>query len=88
MNAEELARAVKAQPFVPFRLHMSDGRTFDVSHPELLVVFPGMRRLAVLAFPKEEAVELIDLLHVTSLSSPGRNGKRGRRRERSRRRPR
>lgn len=35
MNAPELKSHLKKQPFVPLRIHMSDGRTFDIRHPEM-----------------------------------------------------
>jgi hypothetical protein len=53
---------------------MTDGRDFEVTHPELLILVPGMERTAALAFPEEEAFEIIDLLHVSSLTKLG-NGR-------------
>jgi hypothetical protein len=38
INPRELLKAVRAQPFHPFRLHMASGRTFDVRHPEMIQV--------------------------------------------------
>lgn len=35
MNPEEIKRLLKATPFVPFRVHGSDGKHLDVKHPEL-----------------------------------------------------
>ncbi|MFO0875104.1 MAG: hypothetical protein U0575_14185 [Phycisphaerales bacterium] len=58
---------------------MSDGRAFDVRHPELVAFIRGMERTMILGFPREDAYELIDLLHVSSIGDcPRRAG--GRRR--------
>jgi hypothetical protein len=38
MSAPELAGYLRARPFVPLRLHMTDGSTFDIRHPEMAAV--------------------------------------------------
>lgn len=38
MNAPELTKHLKEQPFIPLRLHMSDGSSFDIRHPENAIV--------------------------------------------------
>ena len=38
MPPEDLRTALRQQPFVPFRLHLTDGRSFDVPHPEFLTL--------------------------------------------------
>ena len=38
MNAQNLSRYLKQQPFVPFRIHLDDGRTIDIRHPELMML--------------------------------------------------
>jgi len=35
MNPHEINKFLKARPFIPFRVHTSDGKTFDINHPEL-----------------------------------------------------
>ncbi len=39
MGAEQLRQILQKRPFRPFRLYVSDGATYDVSHPEVLAVF-------------------------------------------------
>ncbi len=34
MGVTDVLSFLRAQPFVPFRIHMSDGRTFDIRHPD------------------------------------------------------
>ena len=35
MRAEELRTLLRRQPFVPIRIHFSDGTSYDVKHPEM-----------------------------------------------------
>ena len=54
MTPHDINVWLKAMPFQPFRVTMAGGRTFDVRHPELLVVFRGS---VMLIHPsKEEGV--------------------------------
>jgi hypothetical protein len=38
MTPQTVLGYVKAEPFRPFRLHVTSGRTFDVRHPEMIKV--------------------------------------------------
>jgi hypothetical protein len=38
MRPEDILRFLRARPFEPFRIHMSDGTTFEIAHPELAIV--------------------------------------------------
>jgi hypothetical protein len=38
MRPEDVREFLKRQPFRPFRLTLTDGRTYDVMHPELAMV--------------------------------------------------
>ena len=38
MRPEDILAFLRARPFEPFRIHMSDGSTFDIGHPELALV--------------------------------------------------
>jgi len=71
MPPRELAQALSRRPFVPFRLHITDGTTYDVKHSELLMVFP---RSAIVGLPSSayplpllERYEVVDLLHIVRL---------------------
>jgi len=35
MTPREVLNYVRAEPFRPFRLHLSSGRTVDIRHPEM-----------------------------------------------------
>ena len=38
MHPAEIKQMLDARPFVPFRVHMSDGKHLDINHPELAVL--------------------------------------------------
>jgi hypothetical protein len=38
MTAIDLIEMVRARPFVPFRIHASDGSVYNVSHPDQALV--------------------------------------------------
>jgi hypothetical protein len=65
-----------ARPFQPFRIHMADGRSLDVMHPEFLAHTASGRTIMVAA--PDDSFEVIDLLLVTSLE-PLSDGTRRRR---------
>ena len=65
MTIEQLRQMHQARPFIPFRVHMADGRHLDVGHPEFLAHTPAGRTIMI-ARP-DESFEVIDLLLVTSL---------------------
>jgi hypothetical protein len=35
VTADDVAAALERTPFVPFRLHLKDGRRFDISHRDV-----------------------------------------------------
>jgi hypothetical protein len=38
MRAETLEELLRRRPFVPIRLHLSDGTTCDIRHPEMALL--------------------------------------------------
>ena len=65
MNIESLRQVHQARPFQPFDLHVADGRTLHVPHPEYLAQFPGGR--AILVTHADYSWDVVDLLMVTSI---------------------
>jgi len=70
MTATEIRARVRAQPFVPFRIVTSSGRTYDVLHPDLILV--GQRELTVGRPGRHdqtlyEGQDRISVLHVSAL---------------------
>ncbi len=71
MPLQDLLEFLRRRPFRPFRLHVTDGSTYEVRHPELCM--PGARSVVVglqapgIADPVYERAVHIDLVHVTRL---------------------
>jgi hypothetical protein len=72
MTVEQLRRAHQAHPFQPFDIYLADGRRLPVRHPELLAITPSGRTIGVGL--KDETIEIVDLLLVTSIK-PRPNGR-------------
>ena len=70
MPAADLLRRLRAQPFVPFRMYISEGVVYGIHHPEMVIV---MAAAAIVAFPdpaNEELAsgwEIVDLRHIIRL---------------------
>jgi hypothetical protein len=67
MRAEELTQIVRRQPFVPFRLFLTDGRTYDIRHPEFIWVQRARVDVALDPDPKTGVIDRVDflsLLHI------------------------
>ena len=56
MRIEDVEELVRRRPFEPFRICMTDGRTYDIAHPELCL--PGRNKVHV-AVPDPKAKRLI-----------------------------
>ena len=65
MTIEQLRVMHQARPFKPFDLHLADGRSISVLHPEFLSQSSTGRTIGVAV--EEDVIEVIDLLLVTSL---------------------
>jgi len=65
MTTEQLRTYKNARPFVPFAIHLADGREIHVKHPENIMVPEPARTIGVLN--QEGAIETVDLLLVTTL---------------------
>lgn len=66
MTTEQLKNAHEAKPFRPFTIHLADGTTLEVPHPELLWRTPSGRTIFV--SKGGEDVAIVDLLLVTQLT--------------------
>jgi hypothetical protein len=70
MPPEQLLALLRAHPFVPFRVTLTDGRQFDVRHPDMAM--PG-RRFVVIGIPETDGGDYVGrtitvaLVHLTSL---------------------
>jgi hypothetical protein len=70
MSASELLTVLRARPFRPLRLCMSDGTIYEVRHPELVIVALGT---AVVGYPSPdhpgaaERYDILSLRHVVRI---------------------
>jgi len=72
MNLEKIRKKLSGG-FQPFVIRTSDGREFEVPHPEFIAI--GKYEVAVV--DKEGDIDLLDPLHIVSIKSlVGRNGSR------------
>jgi hypothetical protein len=71
MSPIDVIQALQKRPFEPFRLEVSDGTTYEVRHPELVMVGLGALIIGVPAAgapkPIYERVETVSLGHVVKL---------------------
>jgi hypothetical protein len=84
MSASELRDLLRRAPFEPFRIHISDGASYEVRHPEMALL--TQRELYVALPPRHGEVPrravICDLLHITRIEPisegkprPRRNGR-------------
>jgi hypothetical protein len=71
MLSDDLLQNLRKRPFEPFRILVSDGSTYDIRHPELVMVGLGSVLIGVppagQAKPIYERVETVSLGHVVKL---------------------
>jgi hypothetical protein len=76
MRPEDVREFLRRQPFRPFRLTLTDGRTYDVLHPELAMVGRSWVQVG-LARPGDPeniaerliSVSLLDIMQIEPLES-------------------
>jgi len=70
MRPEELAEKLRQQPFAPFRIHLTAGRTYDIRHHELVWVRRQCADIALDPDPNTGVIEHSDrvsLLHIVRI---------------------
>ena len=77
MISQQYRNLLRDEPFKPFTVHLADGRSFAVDHPEFTSLSPSGRLITV--WDKDGAAEIIDQLLVTSVAV--RNGTSRRKRK-------
>lgn len=66
MNVDQIRLAREANPFLPFTIHLADGRSHRVPHRDYLSMSPGGR--TVIVYESDEAGHILDSLLITELS--------------------
>ena len=69
MRAEKIREYLRAEPFQPFRVFLSDGSSYDVPHPELALISEMHFFVAVDVYPSGLARRTVmcDPLHVVRI---------------------
>jgi hypothetical protein len=65
MTAAQVLRTLRTAPFQPFAVHLVDGRSIEVGHPELVTLVGGGRIAEI--ENSEGQIERIDVLMIVSL---------------------
>jgi len=76
-TADDIQSRLRERPFVPVRVVTSSGQSYDVTHPELVLV--GRRSLIIGTASNEnpsqfESASRVAVLHVTDLQDIPRQG--------------
>ncbi len=72
MRPEELRYLLDRKPFVPMRLHFTDGTTYDIRHPEMALL---TRSTVEIGLPEDQASKIADrvvyctLLHIVRVEN-------------------
>jgi hypothetical protein len=77
MRRNELVEALRHGSFRAFRLYLSDGGTFDIRHPEMLMVGQHSAVIGIVEhggngdsgqeYPQIDRFTTVDLVHVTRI---------------------
>jgi uncharacterized ubiquitin-like protein YukD len=63
MSQEDLLKAIKQSPFVPVRLKLSNGATYDIRHPDAILI---EKRVAAVA--DAGSISLVSLMHINEVT--------------------
>jgi hypothetical protein len=71
VTREQLEQFLRRRPFQPFRVHVLDGRTFDIRYPELNLLGPSYLSIGIPAADEPELfadrVSTFGLTHITKV---------------------
>jgi hypothetical protein len=72
MTSEELQTQARRQPFEPFRVILTTGATYDIRHPDLIMIGRRSAIIGVTKRPQRTVYDVtiqVDLLHVVGIES-------------------
>ena len=73
MRPEDILDLVRRKPFVPFRIHVTDGSVYEIRHPEMAWIRPSTVHIGIEAKenhargPYDHDVEFVSLNQVVRL---------------------
>lgn len=65
MHAQDVVDELKKQPFQPVRVELTDGLSYEIRHPDLVIVFPSK---VVIATPGRNQPQPAERYDVVSMS--------------------
>lgn len=69
MNSDTLRTWLRAEPFAPFSITLSNGNTYEVRHPELLIVGRHVAAVGISADPDTLDFERLVNLSLRQIAS-------------------
>ena len=63
MRTQEIRALLHARPFVPFAIHLADGRQMEVKHPDFVALAPTGDTIVV--FQEDNSFNVVDLALAT-----------------------
>jgi hypothetical protein len=79
MGPLEIKRIVDERPFRPVRIHLTDGKSYDIRHPEMVLV---AKRELIVGLPSSpsatvpDRVASVNILHVVRIEPIEEGGKK------------
>jgi hypothetical protein len=70
MPPDEIQGKPQARPFIPFRIILDDGTTYEIRHPELILLGKRSAVIGIVGNPDDRLYDrsvTIALLHITRL---------------------
>jgi hypothetical protein len=70
MSHEDLAGVLQQRPFIPFRVVLTEGTSYEVRHPELFMLGKRSVVIGVASDPQEivyDRTAMVDLFHIVRI---------------------
>ena len=69
MRGEEIRELLRRQPFEAFEIHLTDGRSLEVRHPDQMFLYRNSAYVGLLESTRGtyQRIEIVDLLHIVSV---------------------
>jgi hypothetical protein len=69
VTTDKFKATLHTEPFVPFVVHLAEGRSIPVNHREFAILAPSGRTVVI--FQPDDTMNMVDLLLVTDLETQG-----------------
>ena len=64
MNSGAIRDLLKHLPFRPFLIHLSNGETYEVRHPEFAIL---LKSNLVIGYPESDRIAIAPLIHINNI---------------------